>query len=135
MPLPGRRLESPLFCDEAALVQELTDDHKKEWKDVIRYRADERGDVICRIGLDEALARHAALGSSELPDTEKDSSATPGAARLPVLHFALDRIGDLARREATRVHNLFRFRAAGKAGGDRDLPREFKGRQRRGGYA
>ncbi|MGB9235930.1 MAG: prolyl oligopeptidase family serine peptidase [Terriglobales bacterium] len=68
------------FATRRPWSKELTDDHKKEWKDVIRYRADERGDVICRIGLDEALARHAALGSRELPDTEKDSNATPGAA-------------------------------------------------------
>src|SRR5271157_4127416 len=42
--------------------KQQNDDHKKDWKDVIRYRADDRGDVIFRLSLEEALARHAALG-------------------------------------------------------------------------
>jgi dipeptidyl aminopeptidase/acylaminoacyl peptidase len=63
------------------------DDHKKEWKDVKRYRGDERGDVLFRLSLDEALARHAARAGREIPDSEKDSGATPGAvaiARTPL---------------------------------------------------
>jgi dipeptidyl aminopeptidase/acylaminoacyl peptidase len=55
------------------------DDHKKDWKDVIRYRGDERGDVIWKVGMEEALARHAAQGSREVPEAEKDANVTPGA--------------------------------------------------------
>lgn len=62
--------------------KQQNDDHKKDWKDVIRYRADERGDVIFRLSLEEALARHAALGSKEISDAEKDSHATPGAVAI-----------------------------------------------------
>jgi hypothetical protein len=59
---------------------------------VKRYRGDERGDVIFRIMLEEAQARHAALASiaansKETPEAEKDSGATPGAvaiARTPL---------------------------------------------------
>jgi dipeptidyl aminopeptidase/acylaminoacyl peptidase len=75
------------FATRQPRSKEQTDDHKKEWKDAIRYRGDERGDVIYRIGLDEALARHAAAGSRETPDAEKDANATPGAvavARTPL---------------------------------------------------
>src|SRR6202163_41520 len=72
------------FATRQPWTKQQNDDHKKEWKDVIRYRGDERGDVIFRIPLDEALARHAALGSNskELSDAEKDSGATPGAVAI-----------------------------------------------------
>jgi dipeptidyl aminopeptidase/acylaminoacyl peptidase len=77
------------FATRQPRTKQQNDDHKKDWKDVIRYRSDERGDMIFRIPLDEALARHAALGSNtkELSDAEKDSGATPGAvaiARTPL---------------------------------------------------
>jgi dipeptidyl aminopeptidase/acylaminoacyl peptidase len=77
------------FATRQPWTKQQNDDHKKEWKDVIRYRGDERGDVIFRLPLEEALARHAALGSNskELSDAEKDSGATPGAvavARSPL---------------------------------------------------
>ena len=75
------------FATRQPWTKQQNDDHKKDWKDVIRYRGDERGDVIFRITLDEVLARHAALGSKEIPDAEKDSGATPGAvaiARTPL---------------------------------------------------
>ncbi len=58
------------------------DDHKKNWKDVIRYRGDERGDVIFAINLEQALARHAAVGSRELTDAENDSDVTAGAVAI-----------------------------------------------------
>jgi dipeptidyl aminopeptidase/acylaminoacyl peptidase len=54
--------------------------HKKEWKDVVRFRGDERGDTIFRIRIAEVLVRHAALGAKEAVDAEKDAGATPGAA-------------------------------------------------------
>ncbi len=75
------------FATRQPWTKQQNDDHKKDWKDVIRYRGDERGDVIFRITLDEVLARHAALGSKEIPEAEKDSGATPGAvaiARTPL---------------------------------------------------
>jgi dipeptidyl aminopeptidase/acylaminoacyl peptidase len=80
-------LKGIYFATRQPRTKQQNDDHKKDWKDVIRYRGDERGDVIFRLNLEEALARHAALGSKELPDAEKDSGATPGAvaiARTPL---------------------------------------------------
>jgi dipeptidyl aminopeptidase/acylaminoacyl peptidase len=78
-----------VFSTRQPWTKQQNDDHKKEWKDVVRYRGAERGDVIFRLTLDEALARHAALGSNsrQLSDAEKDSGATPGAvaiARTPL---------------------------------------------------
>ena len=59
---------------------------------MIRYRGDERGDVIFRLNLGEALSRHAALGSKELPDEEKDSGATPGAIAISHTPLRVDQI-------------------------------------------
>src|ERR1700694_3169175 len=72
------------FATRQPWTKQQNDYHKKEWKDVICYRGAERGDVIFRITLDEALARHAALGSNskDLSDAEKDSGATPGTVAI-----------------------------------------------------
>ena len=89
------------FATRQPWTKQQNDDHKKDWKDVIRYRGDERGDVIFRLHLDEALARHAALGSQEVPDAEKDSGATSGAvaiARTPL------RVGQMSiSRDGSRL--------------------------------
>ncbi len=71
-----------IFATRQPLTKRQNDDHQKEWKDVIRYRGDERGDVLFRLNLEEALTRHAALGSKEISDAEKDSHATPGTTAL-----------------------------------------------------
>jgi dipeptidyl aminopeptidase/acylaminoacyl peptidase len=70
------------FATRQPWTKKQNDDHKKDWKDVIRFRADERGDAIFRITLADALARHAAFGSRELSDAEKDSGGTPGAVAI-----------------------------------------------------
>src|ERR1022692_2377827 len=80
------------FATRLPLSKEQADDHKKNWKDVIRYRSDERGDVIFRINLDDALARHAALGSREVTDKEKDSGNTPGAVAISPTLLRVDQI-------------------------------------------
>jgi len=74
--------EAIIFATRQPWTKQRNEDHKKEWKDVVRYRGDERGDVLFRINLEEALARHAALGSKEIPEAEKDSHATPGAVPI-----------------------------------------------------
>ncbi len=75
------------FATRKPWTKDQNDAHKKDWKDVIRFRSDERGDVIFRLKLDDALARHVALGAKEADEAEKDSGATPGAvvvARTPL---------------------------------------------------
>ncbi|MFZ3263902.1 MAG: prolyl oligopeptidase family serine peptidase [Terriglobales bacterium] len=81
------------FATREPWSKQQIDDHKKEWKDVIRYRGDERGDALFAINLEEALVRHAALGSRELTDAEKDSGVTPGAAAIA--HTPL-RVGEIS---------------------------------------
>jgi dipeptidyl aminopeptidase/acylaminoacyl peptidase len=83
----SRDSKAIIFATRQPWNKQQNDDHKRDWKDVIRYRGDERGDVIFRLGLEEALERHATLGSKEIPDAEKDSGVTPGAvaiARTPL---------------------------------------------------
>ena len=80
------------FATRQPWTKQQNDDHKKDWKDVIRYRGDERGDVIFRLNLEEALSRHAALGSKEIPDAEKDSGATPGAIAIAHTSLRVDQI-------------------------------------------
>jgi dipeptidyl aminopeptidase/acylaminoacyl peptidase len=63
------------FATRTPWTREQKDDYKKEWKDVIQYRAAERGDMIFSLGLAEALARHAVRGTS------KDNSNTTSNAR------------------------------------------------------
>ena len=84
------------FATRQPWTKAQNDDHKKEWKDVIRYRADERGDEIFRLNVDEALTRHAALGAKEIPDDEKDSGATPGAVAIARTPLKVDQI-DISR--------------------------------------
>ena len=88
------------FATRQPWTKQQNDDHKKDWKDVIRYRGDERSDVIFRISLDEALARHAALGTKEAPEAEKDSGATSGAvvvSRTPLRVRQMAIAGDGSR--------------------------------------
>ncbi|HEY6302126.1 MAG TPA: prolyl oligopeptidase family serine peptidase [Terriglobales bacterium] len=81
-----------VFATREPWTKQQNDDHKKDWKDVVRYRGDERGDVIFRLNLEDALARHAALGSKEIPDAEKDSHATPGAAAIARMPLRVDQL-------------------------------------------
>jgi dipeptidyl aminopeptidase/acylaminoacyl peptidase len=74
--------KSIYFATRQPWTKQQNDDHKKDWKDVIRYRADERGDVLSRITLEQALVHHAAQGTRELPATEKESGLTPGAIAI-----------------------------------------------------
>jgi dipeptidyl aminopeptidase/acylaminoacyl peptidase len=80
------------FATRQPWSKQQEDDHKKEWKDVKRFRADERGDVIYGVGLAEALARHAALGSREIPDEEKDSNRTPGGVDIAHTPLRIDQM-------------------------------------------
>jgi dipeptidyl aminopeptidase/acylaminoacyl peptidase len=81
------------------------DEYKKRWKDVVQYRASERGDTIFALDVPFALARHAAapakdsaseteLGkdSGQKNKDDKDSDLTPGAQTLAA--FPL-RVADL----------------------------------------
>ncbi len=66
------------FATRTPWTRAQKDDYKKEWKDVIQYRAAERGDTIFSLGLTQALARHATRGTSK-DQPDEATGATPGA--------------------------------------------------------
>jgi dipeptidyl aminopeptidase/acylaminoacyl peptidase len=69
------------FATRTPWTHERQDAYKKEWKDVIQYRAAERGDMIFSLDVAEALARHAVRGTSS--DKSDDASGIiPGAHAL-----------------------------------------------------
>ncbi|HWZ83111.1 MAG TPA: S9 family peptidase [Terriglobales bacterium] len=117
------------FATRQPWTKDQNDAHKKDWKDVIRFRSDDRGDVIFRIGLAEALSRHGALGVKEIEDAAKDSGATPGAvvmARTPwrAEQIAIARDGSkLAfmgtsvseRNEKVEEYEVYQFSLTGNA--------------------
>jgi dipeptidyl aminopeptidase/acylaminoacyl peptidase len=80
------------FATREPWSKEQMDDHNKDWKDVIRYRGDERGDVIYRIGLEDAVSRQAAIGSREVPDAEKGSNTTPAAVAVARFRLRVDQM-------------------------------------------
>lgn len=88
----SRDSKAIVFATRQPRTRQQNEDHRRDWKDVIRHRGDERGDVMFRITLDEVLARHAALGSKELSDEERDSHSTPGAIAIASTPLKVDQI-------------------------------------------
>jgi len=75
------------FATRIPWTKTQKEDYKEQWKDVVRYREQERGDVISRISVDEALRRQIETGTQEAKKTKKDkkkdadeeTAETPGA--------------------------------------------------------
>jgi dipeptidyl aminopeptidase/acylaminoacyl peptidase len=73
------------FATRTPWSPEQDEAYKKEWKDVVQYREEERGDTVYALVLDDALARHAAEGAKIAEDKEKKEKQppiTPGARAL-----------------------------------------------------
>jgi dipeptidyl aminopeptidase/acylaminoacyl peptidase len=70
------------FATRNPWTKSQKDDYKKQWKDVVQYRAAERGDTIFALDLAAALAHHATEGTKEESDTEKQSDLSPGAVAI-----------------------------------------------------
>jgi acylaminoacyl-peptidase len=60
------------FATRIPRTQKQNDDYKEQWKDVVLYREQERGDVISRISVADVLARQATMGSQEIKKTKKN---------------------------------------------------------------
>jgi dipeptidyl aminopeptidase/acylaminoacyl peptidase len=60
------------FATRIPWTKKQKDEYKEQWKDVIRYREQERGDVISRISVADALARQIAVGTEESKKSKKD---------------------------------------------------------------
>jgi acylaminoacyl-peptidase len=69
------------FATRQPWTKEQKDAYKKEWNDVLQYRAAERGDTIFSLDVSSAVTRHAAAGTKETPESQK-SDFTPGARPL-----------------------------------------------------
>jgi dipeptidyl aminopeptidase/acylaminoacyl peptidase len=70
------------FATRAPRTKAEKDAYKKEWKDVLQYRAVERGDMIFSVDIADAIARRAAEGTKPDQDSDTESDATPGARAL-----------------------------------------------------
>jgi dipeptidyl aminopeptidase/acylaminoacyl peptidase len=69
----SRDSKSLYFSTREPWTKAKRDAYKKEWKDVLQYREHDRGDVIARIGLTDAIARAEAV----TPYTESAETAEP----------------------------------------------------------
>jgi len=87
---------SIFFATRTPWSKAKRDAYKKEWKDVIRFRESERGDVIARIAIRDALARVAGIAqSTQQPELKKptETAETPGSILICSIPH---RVSDLA---------------------------------------
>jgi dipeptidyl aminopeptidase/acylaminoacyl peptidase len=68
------------FATQAPFTRGAKSQHEKDWKDVVQYRGDERGDVVFAVDVATAVIRRHAAGVTPRPE-EKDSDllGTPAA--------------------------------------------------------
>ena len=57
------------------------DDYRKQWKDVVQYRAAERGDTLFALDVPAAIARHTEAPATDAKDSDKED-LTPGARAI-----------------------------------------------------
>jgi acylaminoacyl-peptidase len=60
------------FATRIPWTSKQKEEYKEQWKDVVRYREQERGDVISRIEVAEALKRQIELGTQETKKSKTD---------------------------------------------------------------
>ena len=84
------------FATRTPWPQEREEAYKKEWKDVIQYREEERGDTVYALPLDAALAAHAAAGARPAADEEKKQKQAPATPAARVLTTSSYRVSELA---------------------------------------
>ena len=88
--------ESIYFATRTPWSKAKRDAYKNQWKDVIRFRESERGDVIARIAVKDAIARVAALSKADSSTTSKkdvETAETPGSV---LICSTPHRVADLA---------------------------------------
>ncbi|MBZ5525834.1 MAG: prolyl oligopeptidase family serine peptidase [Acidobacteriia bacterium] len=69
------------------------DTYKKDWKDVVQFRAAERGDELFSLTLKEALANYAAQGTKTPSDPDPAArTSTPGSQSLGSLAYRISEI-------------------------------------------
>jgi dipeptidyl aminopeptidase/acylaminoacyl peptidase len=70
------------FSATAPLTREKEDDQKDEWKDVVRWREQHRGDVLLKLSVASALSRAVAVPSPAAAPTTKTTDTEP-SSKLP----------------------------------------------------
>ncbi len=81
------------FATRTPRTSKQKDDYKEQWKDTVRYRERERGDLVSRIEIAEALKRQTDLGTHDTKknkkekkkakdETEEETGETPGAVAV-----------------------------------------------------
>jgi dipeptidyl aminopeptidase/acylaminoacyl peptidase len=66
------------FATRVSWTKKQKEDYEERWRDVVRYREQERGDVISRIAVAEALKRQVELGIQEKKRGKKDKKKNDG---------------------------------------------------------
>ena len=61
------------FATRTPWTKSQNDAYKKEWRDVVRYRAAERGDMIFSIDVGDAIARRATEGTKPTDDSDEET--------------------------------------------------------------
>jgi dipeptidyl aminopeptidase/acylaminoacyl peptidase len=74
--------KSLYFSTRQPLTKDQKDAHKKDWKDVIRYRDGERGDTVFSIDVAGAMAKAQSLGTVPADDSNDAPDTTPGSKPL-----------------------------------------------------
>jgi dipeptidyl aminopeptidase/acylaminoacyl peptidase len=83
------------FATRQPWTKAQKDDYKKAWKDVVQYRAAERGDTIFALDLPAALARHAAAPAkieTNKGDSEEQPDLTPGGLAIATTALRVDKL-------------------------------------------
>jgi dipeptidyl aminopeptidase/acylaminoacyl peptidase len=80
------------FATRPPWSKDQTDAYKKVWKDTVQYRATERGDAIYSLDLARALEVHAASGTKETSESEKDEHTTPSARAIASTHWRVHQL-------------------------------------------
>ena len=68
------------------------DTYKKEWKDVLQYRAAERGDTIFAMDVASTIARRGKVGATLDEKSEDTPDVTPGSQPLAVTPWRVDQL-------------------------------------------
>jgi WD40-like Beta Propeller Repeat len=123
---------SIFFSVTTPLTPEQQDEQKEQWKDVIRWREQDRGDLLLKLNVAAAVDRALSTPPPEKPsdqdhakkkgkDKEKPGAAGGGGNHRSqrALHR---RSGPFSRREGHRVHDRADTQAYGNSAILRDLP-------------
>jgi dipeptidyl aminopeptidase/acylaminoacyl peptidase len=73
-------------------TKQQNDAYKKEWKDVIQYRASERGDTIFSLAIADAIAHHDSAPSKERSDADASATTTLAARAVSVSPWRVEQL-------------------------------------------